>query len=119
MSSITTHVLDAALGRPAAGVPVQLEQLVLRSADAGAVEGVASTATGVTNSDGRVGSLGPDHLERGDYRLTFDTAAYFRQTGQTGFYPTITVTFTVTDPARHHHVPVLLSPYAYSTYQGS
>ena len=119
MSAITTHVLDAALGRPAAGVPVQLEQLVLHTAGPALSEGVASTGTGVTDSDGRVGSLGPDHLERGDYRLTFDTATYFQQTGQTGFYPTITVTFTVTDPARHHHVPVLLSPYAYSTYQGS
>ena len=101
MSAITTHVLDAALGRPAAGVPVRLEQLV--SGATGHVEGVAPTgASAVTNSDGRVGSLWPDHLERGDYRLTFDTA-----------------TFTVTDPARHHHVPVLLSPFAYSTYQGS
>ena len=118
MSAITTHVLDAALGRPAAGVPVRLEQLV--SGATGHVEGVAPTgASAVTNSDGRVGSLWPDHLERGDYRLTFDTATYFRQTGQTGFYPCVTVTFTVTDPARHHHVPVLLSPFAYSTYQGS
>ncbi|MGS0684996.1 hydroxyisourate hydrolase [Nakamurella sp. GG22] len=117
MSAITTHVLDAALGRPAAGVPVRLEHL---GAGAGHPEGTPPTSvSGVTDSDGRVGSLGPDHIQRGNYRLTFDTATYFQQTGQTGFYPTVTVTFTVIDPARHHHVPVLLSPFAYSTYQGS
>ena len=111
MSGITTHVLDAALGQPAAGVPVRLEQL--------GPETTETLADVVTDDDGRCGSLGPDHPAAGTYRLTFDTAAYFTATGQTGFYPAVSVTFTLTDPARHYHVPVLLSPFAYSTYRGS
>ncbi len=111
MSGITTHVLDAALGLPAAGVPVLLEQLGPDSTEA--------IDTAVTDDDGRCGSLGPDHPPAGTYRLTFNTAAYFTATGQTGFYPTVSVTFTLADPARHYHVPVLLSPFAYSTYRGS
>lgn len=111
MSGITTHVLDATLGRPAAGVPVLLEQL-----GPGSTETLASA---VTDNDGRCGSLGPDQPPAGTYRLTFDTAAYFAATDQTGFYPTVSVTFTLADPARHYHVPVLLSPFAYSTYRGS
>jgi 5-hydroxyisourate hydrolase len=58
-------------------------------------------------------------LEAGDYRITFDTGEYFAATGQKGFYPEVAVTFTVTDPGQHHHVPLLLSPFAYSTYRGS
>ena len=112
MSGITTHVLDAALGRPAAGVPVRLEHLAPETAS-------AALASAVTDNDGRCGSLGPDQPTAGTYRLTFDTAAYFAATDQTGFYPTISVTFTLADPARHYHVPVLLSPFAYSTYRGS
>jgi 5-hydroxyisourate hydrolase len=114
MSGITTHVLDAALGLPAAGVPVLLEQL---GPDITGAPIAASTA--VTDDDGRCNSLGPEQPTAGTYRLTFDTAAYFTATGQTGFYPTVSVTFTLTDPARHYHVPVLLSPFAYSTYRGS
>jgi len=113
MSGITTHVLDAALGQPAAGVPVRLEQLGPETTEA------VTVATAVTDDDGRCGSLGPDHPGAGTYRLTFDTAAYFTATGQTGFYPTVSVTFTLADPTRHYHVPVLLSPFAYSTYRGS
>ena len=117
LNGITTHVLDAALGRPAAGVPVLLEQL--RPADGETSPAAQVLASGVTDSDGRSGALGPDRPSVGTYRLTFDTAAYFAATGQIGFYPTVTVTFALTDPTRHHHVPVLLSPYAFTTYQGS
>jgi 5-hydroxyisourate hydrolase len=103
MSHVTTHVLDAALGRPAAGIAVTLA----------ATEVIAS---GVTDADGRVASLGPDELAPGSYRITFDTAAYFGDTPH--FYPSVTIDFEILD-ASHYHVPLLLSPFAYSTYRGS
>jgi 5-hydroxyisourate hydrolase len=102
---ISTHVLDAALGRPAAGVAVELER----------PDGTRSAA--VTDDDGRVTQFAGGGA--GVHRLHFATAAYFAATGQTGFYPEVTVAFRL-DPGReHHHVPLLLSPYAYSTYRGS
>lgn len=104
--SLSTHVLDAALGRPAAGVAVRLTR------------GSALLAQDVTDADGRVGRLAAD-LVAGAHTLTFDTGGYFVATGQTGFYPEVAVTFTVTDPGEHHHVPLLLSPFAHSTYRGS
>ncbi len=112
MSAITTHVLDTALGRPARGVPVRLEAL----GDDGAR---ALLGEGRTDDDGRVGALGPARVAAGGHRLVFDTAAYFAATGQQGFFPEVTVAFTVTDPEQHLHVPLLLSPFAYSTYRGS
>ncbi|MBD8141392.1 MULTISPECIES: hydroxyisourate hydrolase [unclassified Frigoribacterium] len=108
MSHVTTHVLDAALGRPAADVPVALY-------DARGTE----LATGVTNADGRVPELGPDALPAADYRLVFETAAYFAAAGRDTFYPRVTIDFTLADESSHYHVPVLLSPFAYSTYRGS
>jgi 5-hydroxyisourate hydrolase len=108
MSHVTTHVLDAALGRPAAGVPV-----VLADASGGVI------ASGVTDADGRVGDLGPDALAAGAYRLTFDTAAYFAATDRRSFYPRVTIDFDLADEGAHYHVPLLLSPFAYSTYRGS
>lgn len=101
--SLSTHVLDAVSGAPAAGVPVRLER-------DGAV-----LAEAVTDDDGRVRDLGP--LTTGVHRLTFDTAAWFGDIP--AFYPEVTIAFTVIDPAAHHHVPLLLSPFAYSTYRGS
>jgi 5-hydroxyisourate hydrolase len=106
MSAITTHVLDTAAGRPAAGIAVRLE-----SWD-GAWHVIAD---GVTDDDGRIRDLGPDAITTGRYRLTFDTGSYFAET----FFPEVTVTFTVTDATQHHHVPILLSPFAFSTYRGS
>ncbi len=108
MSGVTTHVLDAVRGRPAAGVPVRLH------AGDGAVLGCDTT-----DQDGRVGGLGGDAVESGTYRLVFDTAAYFAAGGWESFYPEVVITFAVTDPRQHHHVPLLLSPFAYSTYRGS
>jgi 5-hydroxyisourate hydrolase len=108
MSHVTTHVLDAALGLPAAGVSVAL------SDPTGEV-----IATGVTNADGRVPELGPEVLPAGDYRLEFETGAWFAAAGRTSFYPRVTIDFIVTDVSAHYHVPVLLSPFAYSTYRGS
>lgn len=108
MSHVTTHVLDASLGRPAAGVPVTLTDA------AGAI-----IATAFTNADGRVPDLGPDALEPASYRLVFDTGAYFAASATPAFYPRITIDFDISDAASHYHVPVLLSPFAYSTYRGS
>ncbi len=113
--TLSTHVLDAALGRPARDVHVVLSRL--------GPQGWARVADGRTDADGRLRPLddegGTVDLERSTYRLDFDTAAYFTATGQVGFYPQVSVTFEVTDPAVHHHVPLLLSPFAYSTYRGS
>lgn len=109
MSAVTTHVLDVALGHPAVGVPVALHRV-------GETEALA---TARTDADGRAGALGPGRLPPGRYVLTFDTQAYFAGTGRTAFYPEVSVTFELTDPARHHHLPLLLSPFGYSTYRGS
>jgi 5-hydroxyisourate hydrolase len=110
-TGLSTHVLDAGRGRPAVGVPVTLHR---RVGDRWEQLGVA-----LTDSDGRVGGLAPNGMEPGVHRLDFDTGAYFTATGQTGFYPEVRVTFDVVDPDQHYHVPLLLSPYAYSTYRGS
>ena len=111
MSAVTTHVLDTSLGRPAAGVGVRLDRV-----SGGVVQEIAS---GATDDDGRIRDLGPDRIESGTYRLTFDTAAYAASSGQDCFFPEVTITFAITDPTAHHHVPLLLSPFAYSTYRGS
>jgi 5-hydroxyisourate hydrolase len=113
--TLSTHVLDAALGRPAQAVPVTLQHW--------SDEGWQRLAEGVTDADGRL-RLSTDAgeelaLQAGIHRLDFATASYFAATGQTGFYPQVSITFEVTDPAAHHHVPLLLSPFAYSTYRGS
>ncbi len=112
MSPITTHVLDVSLGRPAAGVPVLLESQV------NGTWGVLGR--GVTDADGRVKTLlEPGTLAAGVYRLTFDTGAYFKLLGTPGFFPTVPVVFELRSPGGHHHVPLLLSPFGYSTYRGS
>ncbi len=110
---ITTHVLDVARGKPAAAVPVTLEH---RDASGAWVE----IGRGATDADGRMKTLtaaGP--LATGRYRITFDTGAYFAATGVDGFYPTASVVFVVGDANGHFHVPLLLSPFGYSTYRGS
>lgn len=106
--NLTTHVLDAASGRPAAGVAVRLEDL------SGQVLGKGST-----NEDGRIAQFVDGPLGPGGYRLVFDTAAYHASVGTVGFYPEVVIAFTVTDSQQHHHVPLLLAPFAYSTYRGS
>jgi len=112
MSSITTHVLDTSTGRPAAGVPVTLEKQTGASWQ--------SVGQGVTNQDGRITHLlGDAPLTPGIYRLIFDTAAYFSARKQASFYPQVQVMFTVGDAGQHYHVPLLLSPFGYSTYRGS
>ncbi|SDU85451.1 hydroxyisourate hydrolase [Jiangella alkaliphila] len=100
MSTLSTHVLDTAAGRPASGIRVTLET---RAGD--------PLGEGVTDADGRVAALGPDRLDAGDYVLRFDTAG--------SFYPEVVIVFTVADAEQHYHVPLLLSPYGYTTYRGS
>ncbi len=105
MSLVTTHILDTAAGRPAADVGVRLET--------GTGHPVAA---GRTDADGRIRDLGPETLEPGVYRLVFDTGAHL---GPDSFFPEVTLTFRIADGTEHHHVPLLLSPFAYSTYRGS
>jgi 5-hydroxyisourate hydrolase len=105
VSGITTHVLDTSRGCPAAGVPVVLER--------GADSGWQPVGRGTTDADGRVSDLLSGRPEDGRYRLVFDTGAYSR------FYPEVTVTFVVDGDEDHYHVPLLLSPFGYSTYRGS
>ena len=110
-SAITTHVLDTALGRPAAGVSVRLEQA--------GPEGWAVLGERVTDADGRIREIGPAHVPEGTYRFTFDTGGYFAADGRETFFPEVTITFSVTEPESHYHVPILLSPFSVSTYRGS
>ena len=117
MSTVTTHVLDTALGRPAVGVPVRLERALDR--DPSTAGGASLVAQGRTDVAGRVSELGPDDLAAGVYRLVFDTATYFAATRQPVFFPEVIVVFALTPPVDHHHVPVLLSPFAFSTYRGN
>jgi len=114
MSGITTHVLDIARGRPAAGVPVTLE-----ANSEGAGWQVANRQT--TDTNGRLGNLLPGGfaLTEGEYRLVFDVGAYFAACGIEGFYTEVVVSFVVRDAASDYHVPLLLSPYGYTTYRGS
>lgn len=111
MSGITTHVLDTSRGCPAAGVPVVLER---------AVDSVwQPVGRGMTDADGRASDLLSSPPVDGRYRLTFDTDAYFHAVGEAGFYPEVSVTFVVGRGEEHYHVPLLLSPFGYSTYRGS
>jgi 5-hydroxyisourate hydrolase len=113
MSAITTHVLDTARGRPAAGIPVRLE----RRGEAGWEE----LGRGTTDGDGRCGALMPAAaaLRPGAYRLRFAVAEHFAAAGTPAFYDRITVEFRVEEEAGHYHVPLLLGPYGYTTYRGS
>ncbi len=110
VSFITTHVLDSVAGRPAAGIDVVLERLDSEW---------SHVASGTTNDDGRIGDLGPETLPSGTYRITFDTGGYFAQTNTPTFYPEVTITFVIDASEKHYHVPILLSPFAFSTYRGS
>jgi 5-hydroxyisourate hydrolase len=118
VSAVTTHVLDTGSGQPAAGVRVRLE---LRDDDPAAgspAGGWRRLSAAATDDDGRVRELGPDRLPPGTYRLVFDTGSWYADRGVTAFHPEVTVAFTVTDE-EHLHVPLLLAPFAYSTYRGS
>ena len=113
MSTVTTHVLDTALGQPAAGMAVRLERAGSPALDSGLV------GSGITDADGRIGDLGPDGLAPGAYQIVFDTGGYFGRDGRRTFYPEVTVTFAIEHGGGHYHVPLTLSPFAYSTYRGT
>ena len=104
--SVSTHVLDAVTGRPAPGIAVRLladEEVI---------------AEGVTDHDGRC-RLVEGATALGTHRLVSATGIWFAEQGREAFYPEVVLTFSVAEPAEHHHVPLLLSPFAYSTYRGS
>ncbi len=112
MSGISTHILDVSLGRPAANVPVVLER-----ADGQHWLTCAST---VTDADGRCSALLlPEKVTGGRYRITFEVAAYFAQSKRQSLYPEISVTFNVLAGEQNYHIPLLLSPFGYSTYRGT
>lgn len=108
--TLSTHVLDTSIGRPAADVPVRLEA----RGPGGSAGGWEYVLDGRTDADGRVKGWGV--AAAGVYRLVFGTGDYL---GPDAFYPEVTVAFRITDPAEHYHVPLLLSPFGYSTYRGS
>jgi 5-hydroxyisourate hydrolase len=110
-SHITTHILDLGSGLPAAGVSVSLEQQI----DAG----WRTLGTATTDADGRILNAFPAQVAAGTYRLTFDTQGYFQHQGKRCFYPSVAITFCLDDASAHHHVPLLLNQWGYSTYRGS
>jgi 5-hydroxyisourate hydrolase len=103
--SVSTHVLDSVLGRPAAGIAVRL------------FAGEELLAEGVTDRDGRC-RLAEGATGMGTHRLVFATGPWFAEQGRESFYPEVALTFAVVEPGEHHHVPLLLAPFAYSTYRG-
>ena len=104
--SVSTHVLDSITGRPAAGIAVRL------------FAGEDLVAEGVTDRDGRC-RLIEEATAQGPHRLVFTTGPWFTEQGRETFWPEVVLTFVVREPAEHHHVPLLLAPFAYSTYRGS
>jgi 5-hydroxyisourate hydrolase len=108
VSYISAHVLDAAAGVPAAGVTVRLTD----------AEGT-TVADSVTDADGRVGELGPERLDPGVYGVTFGSGDYFATRRVDSFHPEVSVRFRVAADQAHYHIPLLLSPYSYTTYRGS
>ncbi|MET0752675.1 MAG: hydroxyisourate hydrolase [Pyrinomonadaceae bacterium] len=113
MSAITTHILDVSTGFPARGVQITLERQI--------AENWEIIGKGATDADGRLRDLlaSGEALQAGNYRLTFDTESYFANQQAQGFYPQVTIVFAVRDASQHYHVPLLLSPFGYSTYRGS
>ncbi|MGQ0643630.1 MAG: hydroxyisourate hydrolase [Gemmatimonadaceae bacterium] len=109
MTGITTHILDLTNGVPAYGVRVRLVRV-----DSGTTVGEETT-----DEDGRARGIASSGIEAVRYRLVFDTGAYWRGRGVKSFFPVTTIEFEVTDPAAHYHVPLLMSPFGYSTYRGS
>jgi 5-hydroxyisourate hydrolase len=112
MNTLSTHVLDTSLGRPASGVRVRLERV-----DVG---DQTTVGAGTTDANGRLSDLaGPSSLAAATYRLRFDVAEYFARTGRAALFPEVAVTFVVAPGDEHYHIPVLLSPFGYTTYRGS
>ncbi len=117
MSSISSHVLDTTAGRPAGGMVVRLD---VHDASATPAERWNLVASATTDEDGRVRRLAPEGgLAAGTYRVTFETGPYLEAQGHPVFYPRVEVVFVVAAGVPHYHVPLLLSPFGYSTYRGS
>jgi 5-hydroxyisourate hydrolase len=114
MATLSTHVLDTSRGRPAAGIAISLERL-------NAGEGWTPLSEAATDDDGRVKHfvLNEPNLGPGTYRLVFSIEKYFRELNQQTFYPEVSVAFLIEPGAGHYHVPLLISPFGYSTYRGS
>ncbi|KAI0784939.1 transthyretin [Abortiporus biennis] len=127
-SPITCHVLDSSIGKPASGVPVSLHTLQDVTSGGAVIEPLAQ---GLTDSDGRCMQLWPlatdtqtseerSKLESGKlYKVVFKIDEYFQRTGRKCFYPYVEITFQVENPTEHYHIPLLISPYSYTTYRGS
>ncbi|RYY91039.1 MAG: hydroxyisourate hydrolase [Chitinophagaceae bacterium] len=113
MSQLTTHVLDTSIGKPGRDISIRLQAPSGESA-------WQTIAQGITNADGRIADLLPPgrNLPAGNYRVAFDTGAYFTANNTNGFYPSVEIQFTVFDDM-HYHVPLLVNPFGYSTYRGS
>lgn len=111
MTRITSHVLDTATGRPASGMAVRLERH-----DAA---GFTAVALATTDADGRVRDWVPEGVSAGRYRLVFDTGSWFRAAGRSTLYPEVVIQFEIESGVPHYHLPLLLSPFGYSTYRGS
>ena len=107
MSFITAHALDSTAGTPAVDLAVTL------------FDGATETVSARTDAGGRVSDFGPERLEPGTYRIVFGTGEYFEAQGMDHFHPQVTIDFTVKEGEAHYHIPLLLSPFAYSTYRGS
>ncbi|KAJ3516082.1 hypothetical protein NLJ89_g1343 [Agrocybe chaxingu] len=128
-SPITCHVLDASTGKPAEGVLIRLQQYE-HSEDNGA-DIFHPLAKGVTNADGRCLDLLPpagseeakkektDLVVGQTYKVVFKTKEYFERTNRKSFYPWVEITFVIENPEEHHHIPLLISPYSFTTYRGS
>ncbi|WP_288477644.1 hydroxyisourate hydrolase [uncultured Pantoea sp.] len=111
MSTITTHILDTALGKPACGVAISLEQ--------NSPEGWFPIAEGVTDNDGRLKDLTPEPLSPGHYRLTAEIGDYFAVAGRDALYVSAQIDFVIAEAGSHFHLPFLISPWSWSTYRGS
>ncbi|NXF88034.1 HIUH hydrolase, partial [Eubucco bourcierii] len=112
--SLTTHVLNTATGLPATGIAIQVAQLQEPGTQ------WMELAQRWTDEDGRCSPLlVPEQVKAGTYKLRFETAPYWQGLGHTSFYPFVEVVFTITDPAQKFHVPLLISPFSYTTYRGS
>lgn len=111
MNTITTHVLDTALGKPAVGVSISLQQ---RSP-----QGWQPVAQGSTDADGRIRDLTPEGLAAGQYRLIAELGRYFAASGRETLYPCAQIDFVLPEGGSHYHLPFLISPWSWSTYRGS
>ncbi|ORX39006.1 hypothetical protein BD324DRAFT_649101 [Kockovaella imperatae] len=122
-SPITCHVLDSSIGKPAQGVACTLECLSLDPLDDSVTSAAlpSTLASGVTDADGRCSSLLEPTFQvaKGVYKMVFQTGAYFESRGVETFFPVVEITFRFSNPDQHYHVPLLLSPFSYTTYRGS